>query len=356
MKAKLGFLRRFAACRPLAAGVGGLLAVLANAAAGASLGFTQIPGTGSDGPVSVFYATGTDETTEQLGTVLTVSLAREAPPLAGNRRLVIISHGSGGSPYVHVDLARRLVEAGFLVAMPEHHADNFRDLSEPGPASWTLRPAEVSRAIDSVGRDPRFAPLVDLDRVGLYGMSAGGHTALSLAGGRWSPARFAQHCRAHLEEDFPACVGLSSHLTGGWLDGLRKWIALRVIEHRFSDETLRADRDPRVAAIVAAVPFAADFDPASLEHPPVPLGFVTARQDRWLAPRLHADAILKACAACERLVDLPDAGHGSALSPLPRGLSGTLGDLLNDPPGFDRPAATRQLDDKVTAFFVAHLL
>ena len=45
----------------------------------------------------------------------------------------------------------------------------------------------ASRAIDVVSHDARFAPLLALDRVGMYGMSAGGHTALSLAGGRWSP-------------------------------------------------------------------------------------------------------------------------------------------------------------------------
>jgi len=61
-------------------------------------------------------------------------------------------------------------------------------LSAVGPDSWKRRPAEVSRAIDAVGQDARFAPLLALDKVGMYGMSAGGHTALSLAGGRWSPA------------------------------------------------------------------------------------------------------------------------------------------------------------------------
>lgn len=77
--------------------------------------------------------------------------------MRGNGRLVVVSHGSGGAPWVHVDQARSLVAAGFVVAMPEHRADNARDGSDPGPDSWTQRPAEVSRAIDAVGRDPRFA-------------------------------------------------------------------------------------------------------------------------------------------------------------------------------------------------------
>ena len=47
-------------------------------------------------------------------------------------------------------------------------------------------------------------------------------------------------------------------------------------------------------------------------------------------------------------------GHGAPLSPLPPGLSGLLGDLLNDPPGFDR-ARMVDVDRKIAAFFRRHL-
>ncbi|MFX8168726.1 hypothetical protein ABTL13_20075, partial [Acinetobacter baumannii] len=73
----------------------------------------------------------------------------------------------------------------------------------------------------------------------------------------------------------------------------------------------------RFAAVVAGVPFAADFDPASLARPRVPLGLVTVGQDRWLPARWHSDVILAACGGCERLADLPEAGHGALLAPPP---------------------------------------
>jgi predicted dienelactone hydrolase len=165
------------------------------------------------------------------------------------------------------------------VALPEHRADNYKDDRDPGPDSWTRRPFEVSRAIDAVGRDRRFAPWLDLDKVGVYSVSADGHTALELAGGHWSPAGFMRHCEADLAADFAACVGLITRLDGGPLDGLKEAIARAVIRHRFADESVRSHTDPRVAAVVAAVPFAADFDMASLASPIVPLGLVTARQD-----------------------------------------------------------------------------
>jgi predicted dienelactone hydrolase len=266
-----------------------------------------------------------------------------------------MSHGSGGSPWVHANLAQTLVADGFVVAMSEHRGDNYKDPGTPGPESWKRRPAEVSRAIDVVRRDARFGPLLAPDKVGMYGMSAGGHTALTLAGGRWSPARFTQHCESHIAEDFQTCVGLATRLRGGFLDGAKTTIALWVIRSRFSDATWQTYTDPRIAAIVAGVPLAADFDMASLAAPRVPLALVTARQDKWLIPRFHSDAVLAVCAACERLADFATGGHGALLSPLPPGLTGLVGDLLNDPPGFDR-AELPAVDRKISSFFRKFLL
>ncbi|KQW58205.1 alpha/beta hydrolase family protein [Variovorax sp. Root411] len=323
----------------------------------ASMGLAELPATADgDGPVTVFYPSADPARPARRGR-FTLDVAPQGAPVRGNGRLVVVSHGSGGAPWVHADLARSLVGAGFIVAMPEHKADNYKDDSNPGPDSWAMRPAEVSRAIDAVGRDVRFAPLLRLDRVGMYGMSAGGHTALSLGGGRWSPAAFKQHCEADLEGDFQSCVGLITRLTGSWLDGVRKWGALLVIRHRFDDATPREYADPRIAAIVAGVPSSADFDMTSLAAPRVPLGLITARQDRWLIPRFHSDRVLAACLPrCELIADMPTGGHGSLLSPLPPDLTGLVGDMLNDPPGFDRASALQEVNQKTAVFFSTHLL
>jgi hypothetical protein len=55
------------------------------------------------------------------------------------------------------------------------------------------------------------------------------------------------------------------------------------------------------------------------------------------------------------LADLPTAGHGALLSPLPPGFTGLVGDLLNDPPGFER-GAMAEVDQKTAAFFSRYLL
>ena len=328
---------------------------LAAGAAQAALGLATIAANDTDRPITVYYPTDAAARPVVRGR-FRIELAVDGSAKAGNGRLVVVSHGSGGGAWVHADLARALVDQGFVVAVPQHRGDNSADDGHPGPESWTMRPGEVVSAIDAVGRDARFAPLLRLDKVGVYGMSAGGHTALSLAGGRWSPASFARHCEANLAEDFQACVGLATQLTGSPLDAVRLGIARAIIRQRFgSDDRMRSDGDARIAAIVASVPFAADFDMASLAEPRVPLGLVTARLDRWLTPRFHGDRVLAACRSCERLADLAEGGHGALLSPLPPGLTGLVGELLNDPPGFDRAAALPPVDRRIAAFFVAHL-
>jgi predicted dienelactone hydrolase len=330
--------------------------LLAAAPAKAAVGLARIESAaGLDGPVTLYYPT-TARPVAVVRGPFTMQLAPDAAPQRGNGRLVVISHGSGGSPWVHVDLATELVGRGYTVALPLHRGDSHADPTRPGPDSWAQRPAEVSRTIDAVAADARFAPLLALDRVGMYGQSAGGHTALSLAGGRWSRAGFRRHCEAHLAEDFQACVGLMLRLTGGWADGLKQWAARSVIGLVFRSDEPQAHDDPRIAAVVAGNPFAADFDMASLAQPRVPLGLVTTRHDAWLKPAFHGDRVLAACRPrCEHLADLATAGHGALLSPLPPGLDGLIGAMLNDPPGFDRPTVVPDTERRIADFMDRHL-
>jgi predicted dienelactone hydrolase len=322
-------------------------------AAAQAAGLVELSGLEGDEAVTVFYPSDAKPAIVTRGP-FKLALAQDGAPKKGNGRLVVISHGSGGSAWTYTDLALMLVEAGYVVAAPLHRGDNFKDHSDIGPASWRRRPAEVSRAIDAVAKDARLAPLLQLDKVGVYGMSAGGHAALSLAGGTWSPAGIKRHCQAHIAEDFAACVGLTTSLKGDMFDGFKKTTALWVIAWRFTDATPVAYEDKRIAAAVAAVPYAADFDMASLAAPRVPLGLALATQDRWLVQKYHGGAVHDACRRCEVVAELITGGHGAYLSPLPPNLSGRVGELLNDPPGFDRqlvPEANRG----IVAFFKKHL-
>ena len=320
----------------------------------AAMGMTQIAASEELGPVTVYYPSSSPSRPSG-PTAWQLDVAENGTPQRGNGRLVLISHGTGASTWPYADQARALVEAGFVVAAPLHRADNYLDHSD-APGALSRRPAELSRTIDALAADARFAPLLTLDRVGVFGMSAGGHTALTAAGGRWSTANFRRHCDQNLVADFQFCTGTITQLNGGWFDGIKLWLARTIIGLRFTDETMQGHEDPRFAAVVAAVPAAAILDMASLATPRVPLGLVTASQDRWLVPRFHSDRVLKACTTCEHLADLPTGGHGAYLSPLPPVFDGVLGEMMNDPPGFDRARELPPVHAKVADFFVRHLL
>ena len=124
-------------------------------------------------PITLVYPTATVASLQMLGP-FQIKAALGAPLAKGNGRLIILSHGNGGSAIASFDLASTLAAAGFVVASPEHQGDNWRDQKLAGPESWKLRPAEVSKTIDAVMADPRFAPLLDAGKVGVHGMSAGG--------------------------------------------------------------------------------------------------------------------------------------------------------------------------------------
>ncbi len=316
-----------------------------------TLGFMQLPQPGG-GLVTVFYPSSDPELPAMQGP-FKLSWAANGRVSNGNGRLIVISHGSGGSPWVHADLARALVQRGFTVAMPQHAGDNYLDPSEPGPTSWIKRPIEIAQSIDVVAGSRALAASLRLDSVGLFGGSAGGHAALSMAGGKWSKARFRNHCEAHIREDFSSCVGFFTLLKGDWLDGPKVWLAKTVIAARFSDDAVQGGFDARVKSVVAMVPFGADFDPASLKQPTTALGLVIAGKDINQVPRFHAEAILAACEPrCEVVMRMPEGGHGSMLSPMPPLETGSVAQrLLGDPPGFDRERVVPELNARIADFF-----
>ncbi|MFN0097257.1 MAG: alpha/beta hydrolase family protein [Gemmatimonadaceae bacterium] len=330
---------------------------------GSAPAFAQSPRMGyrrvaqaDSGTTTIFYPTLAEEAAVTKGP-FRFSWAEDAAPIKGNGRLVVISHGSGGSPWVHTDLARTLVQAGFVVAIPEHAGDNYLDPSEPGPTSWKLRPLEVSRAIDRLEAHPAFSPLIRFDSVGVFGGSAGGHTALTLAGGEWSPRRLRDHCLSHIQRDFSSCVGLTTQLRGNLLDGPKIWVAKLIIRARFGDSTVQRYRDERVRAAIAMVPFAADFALETLKDPAIPLGLIIAERDVNQVPEFHAKAVQVVCQPrCEILAQLTEGGHGAMLSPLPPLEPGSIAErLLSDPPAFNRLKAVPELHDAIAQFFLRRL-
>ncbi len=265
-------------------------------------------------PITVVYPTAATASVQALGP-FQIKAALGAAPAKGNGRLIILSHGTAGSAITSFDLASTLAAAGFIVASPEHPGDNWRDQKLAGPESWKQRPFEVSKAIDAVMADPRFAPLLDASKVGVHGMSAGGVSALAQAGGQWSMASLVRHCGANLKADAGFC-----------LFGLRTAEEREKRAQSYRDirnlpaslETMEpAQRDARIAAVALSVPVTAIFTDESLAAIRIPVGVIEATDDDVLLPRFHSSRLLKACASCKAIDTLTGANHFDVLSPWP---------------------------------------
>ena len=271
-----------------------------------------------------------------------------------NGRLIVISHGSPASPWVYLDLTKLLVSNGFVVAIPEHEGDNHKDNSDSGIESWKKRPLEISKAITRLSKDDLLNKKIDFNNIGMYGMSAGGHTALSLAGGKWSPAKLLNHCEKNIAEDFHTCAGpFISPSDGMWGDVKNATIQF-ILRNKLSDSTWYTHTDNRIQSILSGVPFAVDFDLASLSKLNVKLGIISAKQDIWLKPHYHSNAVIESCKQCT-VFEIENGSHGALLSPLPSIASNDIYQLIKDPPNFDRNKEVDKINHWIVNFFIETL-
>jgi predicted dienelactone hydrolase len=265
---------------------------------------------------------------------------------AGERRglpLVVISHGTGGSNRGHEDSARALAQAGFIVAAVMHTGDNYRDHSYVGNGLQLVgRPRHVSRVIDYMLKRWPERARIDPGRIGLFGHSAGGFTALVVAGGEPDLSQGPTHCRKR--PDAWDCRYLKEHgFDLARLDGKRP--------------PIRWAHDARVrAAVVAAPAVGYAFPPDGLSAVTIPVQLWEAQDDAIVedSPAIIAGLLTH---ADRRIV--AGAGHFSFLAPCGWRMSALIAvmrlggtpDICGDPDGFDRVAFHRQFNRAVIAFF-----
>jgi predicted dienelactone hydrolase len=319
----------------------------------AALGLMEIPENEESRPITLFYPT------NQMGTHLNHGgidfIAAENAMLGStNAHLIIISHGSQASPWVYLSLTESLVKQGFVVAIPEHEGDNYKNGNDSGITSWKRRPQEISRALTRLSHLETLKKSIDFNQVGMYGMSAGGHAALTLAGGQWSPSKLLYHCQNNLDDDFYACAGPFSNQDSGIWGIVKNFIIQWILDLKLSDIQWYTHTDKRISSIVAGVPFAADFDPITLKNPIVHLGLINAKYDVWLQPKYHIKPIIAVCQTCE-VFEIATGGHGALLSPLPEIESEAILKLIKDSPEFDRATEIPKINFKITQFFLKTL-
>lgn len=213
--------------------------------------------------------------------------------------LIIISHGAGGGFDDHEDTARALAAAGFVVAAPAHTGDNFKDHDYVRQGRHLLgRPRHIVRTIDYMLTTWRGHRQIDPRRIGLFGFSSGGFTALVVAGGQPDFSRIARHCQQqpsawdceYLRRNGATAQSVQSPPEPGWRG------------------------DTRVKAVVVAAPAVSySFEPAGLARVNIPVQL-------WGAD--HDEIIEQGAEIIRRLLPIPpeyhqvaNAGHFAFLAP-----------------------------------------
>ena len=118
----------------------------------------RVPASHLEAPIDLMalYPSAADESPLRVGPY-TIDVAIDAAALPGPWPVVLLSHGSGGSPMTHRDLARHLARAGFLVLLPTHPGNNRDDNHLAGTADILVqRPRDVSAVLDWVESSEGF--------------------------------------------------------------------------------------------------------------------------------------------------------------------------------------------------------
>jgi predicted dienelactone hydrolase len=306
-----------------------------------AVGFHVARATDADGqrfPVGVWYPTqARPRPTTMLGPLL-MDVAPDGPISGRNLPLVVISHGNGGGPGSHADLALALANAGYVVAAPTHTGDNYADQSAAGSLSlYSGRNRQLNATIDYMLGDWPGHDRIDPARVGAFGMSAGGFTVLTAVGAQPDLRLVAKHCAESPE------------------------FVCEVLGHARSP-LLAADTpnvggdfltDARIkAAVVAAPGLGFSFGSNGLANVGVPIQLWSADQDDNVPYATNAGLIRAALGPRVEFHSVPGAGHTSFLAPC--GVLKPPG-ICKDPGQFDRKAFHAAMNASVVVFFDRHL-
>ncbi|WP_026082514.1 alpha/beta hydrolase [Mastigocladopsis repens] len=199
--------------------------------------------------------------------------------------VIVISHGLGSDSSNFQYLATHLASHGFAVIVPNHPGSDTKQLralfrgstSEIAQADeFKNRPLDIKYILDQLEQlsrtDTHFKGRFNLQRVGVFGQSFGGYTALALAGAKINFGQLQKDCQPKaLQDTWNLSLLLQCHALQ--LHGNNPK------EYQFRDE--------RVKAVIAVNPMTSSiFGEAGLSQIQTPV-MIVASSDDTIAPALY---------------------------------------------------------------------
>jgi predicted dienelactone hydrolase len=320
-----------------------LAMVMLGATPALSAGFEQVMVSDPSGApleVAIWYPSMEPATSQRLG-LFEQTVANGGAVAGRGLPLIVMSHGTGGPFEGHYDTALALAEAGFVVAAVTHTGDNYREQTQVGRLE--NRPRHIKILIDYMLASWQHHDSIDPSRVGMFGFSAGGFTALVAIGGTPDMSTVAPYCAAHPDEW--SCrmikernINVSANTTGQ-STGAPDWV-----------------HDPRIAAAVIASPaLGYAFSAKSLSAVTVPIQLWRGDSDEILPHPNYAQGVYDRLSVKPEYHVARNAGHFAFLAPCTPALAARVPEICHDPEGFDRAAFHREFNPAVVAFFKAKI-
>ena len=265
------------------------------------VGFQTVVATTDSGQrfaMGVWYPTTANTWPTTLLGMIVMDVAADGPVSGTGLPLVVISHGNGGGPGGHADMALALASAGYVVAAPMHTGDNYADQSGLTSVNYLgNRTRELRAAVDHLLGQWDGRAHIDPERIGAYGFSAGGLTVLTAAGARPDLAYVATYCAKAQE------------FTCGLLRQLKSPLVQAGAK---VDDTW--SRDARIkAAVVAAPALGFAMRPGAFADVTVPVQVWEGELDTNVVNAI--DAVRDGLGARAEYHEVRGAGHFSFLVP-----------------------------------------
>jgi predicted dienelactone hydrolase len=311
----------------------GVLLLLGSSRAGA-VGFQWATAPDSDNAplqVAIWYPSG-GVTADVMVGPFDMDVAMNGAVSAGRHPMIVMSHGTGGMALNSYDTAMALAEAGFVVVAVTHTGDNYLDQSVAFTRQeFVDRPRHISRVINFMLGAWSDHESIDADRIGIFGHSAGGTTALLIAGGVTDLSQLVAFCQATPDD---------------W--GCQHARQRGSVTAQTAAQPISA-LDKRVKAVAVAVPaITPAFQPKGLQAITVPVQL-------WVGAR---DDIVRDASLIRTLLPtppdyhlVPDGGHFAYLTPCNEILIRSAPMICSDPEGFDRAAFLRGFHQSLIAFY-----
>ena len=260
------------------------------------------------------------------------------------RKLALISHGAFGSPIEMNWLGYALASQGWLVVGVAHYGESWvygKDTIDPSVlARFWQRPQEVSFVIELLTTEGLLNLDIDNSNVLMLGHSAGGFTALALAGAKLEAGKSERYCALITAKNDKSCAYNTQQTTPYTKDKI----------HKIS-KAQASMVDARIKAIISLDPALGHaVNETSLMDVTVPTLVIGSVENDFLPFKQHAQYYAEHIKNADLIGIEQGAGHFIYINECEHNFKAQGILLCKDREGVDRKALQQQVLGHVFSF------